>query len=342
MRLAITAICSIVALAKSPSSPETPLGNSDSVFIERLKHLSGNDAIACGTAYAPKPNPTLSACGQNAFNEHKPFYVAYFWERGAFGHAYGLAGDSNGNVFAVNYQAFPPFPGVTPNRHTTLADDNHTRITECIKPIKLGSPERRLTCFMPLNKQESAKVAQQKPVETNICAILDNPADWNNRLVRIRGDYSGNFEYSMLSDNGCKEALWFGYGGGSGPPSLAMYVSGAASVGSEDAEGKLILPVPVTLVRDSKFHRFEKQVEAMAKADNESYQNDSTKFVGHCVTATFTGRVDTVSNEVHEFRKRNARQERSDFLGFGQMGLFEGQFVLQSVDDDAVLAVCKE
>ena len=78
----------------------------------------------------------------------------------------------------------------------------------------------------------------------------------------------------------------------------------------------------------------------MAKADDDSFKTNPQKFVDHCVTATLTGRIDAVSPEVHKFRKAHQNQEHSDFLGFGQMGLFEGQFILQSVDGDSVLGVC--
>src|SRR5260370_39084638 len=108
----------------------------------------------------------------------------------------------------------------------------------------------------------------------------------------------------MLRGDGCKGALWFGCGGGGGPPSLVMYVSGGARPGSEDSQGKLILPVPVSVVRDSKFERFEKQTGAMAKADSDSEKEHPNDFISHCVTATFIGRIDAGSAQVHEFRRK--------------------------------------
>jgi hypothetical protein len=236
------------------------------------------------------------------------------------------------------------FPAVAPDRHTRLADDNHTRIAECIKPVKLAKDGQGvLGCITPVNRPESEKIAHQTPINTSVCAVAENPAAFNNKLVRVRGHYLGNFEYSMLSGDGCKDSLWFGYGGeGGGPPSLAIYVSGGARPGSEDLDGKLILPVPVKLIRDSKFHRFEKQVKAMAYAHAAYEKKHPGKFVSHCVTATFVGRVDSVAPEVHEFRKNHASQEHNDGLGFGQMGLFEAQLILQSVDDDATLEVCSQ
>lgn len=111
-----------------------------------------------------------------------------------------------------------------------------------------------LACIAPVNEEESEIVARQKPTDTTVCAVVENPAAFNNRLVRIRGHYSGNFEYSTFGD-GCG-SLWFGYGGGGGPPGLAIHVGGGAIPGSEDSEGRRILPIPVRLVRDARFEHF--------------------------------------------------------------------------------------
>jgi hypothetical protein len=241
------------------------------------------------------------------------------------------------------YEDVRAFPPVAPNHHTRLVDDNHSRITECVRPVKLGKDsDGILSCLSPINSEESEKSAHQMLVDTTLCAVVDNPPAFNNRLVRIRGSYSGNFEYSMLSANGCKEALWFGYGDGGAPPSLVAFVGGGAMPGWEDSDGKLILPVPVKVVRDSRFGRFEKQVEAMAKADADYEKEHPGKFIDHCVTATFVGRIDSVSSDVHEYRKKNPSKEQSDGLGFGQMGLFEAQFILHSVVDDATSGVCSQ
>jgi len=329
----------LIALGQAtPPSTTIPSG---SMFIERLRSVAENTGTDCGTTTSTKPDDAVASCGQKAFDAKHPFFLAYVHEGKTVEYGYGLASDAAGNVFAINYQFFPPFPGIAPNRHTQVSGANHLRITECIKPITLAKTKRGLlACITPINQTESDRAAHQKPVKTTLCAILENPPAWNNKLVRIRGHYSGNFEYSMLGSDGCQEALWLEYGGGSGPPNLAAYVGGGARPGSEDTDGKLILPIPITLVRDSKFDQFEEQVEAMAKADDDSFKKNSKKFLSHCVTSTFTGRIDAVSPEVHEFRKSHPHEEHADSLGFGQMGLFEGQFILQSVDDDAVLGIC--
>jgi hypothetical protein len=332
-----------VALAQLPQPESLASDASDRVFSERLKTIGGGHATDCGTTSSAKPEDSVAACGLKAFQDHKPFFLGYYTRYGAvLGFAYGLAGDASGNVFVVSYQA-RAFPAVAPTRHTQVMDDNHTRVTGCIKPVTLDNTRQGLlACITPVNQHESDDIARQKPVDATVCAVLENPASFNNKLVRIRGHFSGNFEYSMLSGDGCKDALWFGYGGGGGPPSLAAYVGGGARPGSEDSEGKLVLPVPVNLIRDSKLERFEKQTEAMAKADADYEKGHPNEFVSHCVTATFIGRIDAVSSEVHEFRRKQKTQDHSDGLGFGQMGLFEAQLIVQSVVDDAALEVCDQ
>jgi hypothetical protein len=324
-------------------SPSVAADQSTVVFMNRLRTIAGPGAVDCGATLSRKANVVVALCGQRAFEEHKPFFAAYNDGDKVLGYGYGLAANTEGDVFAVNYQFLPAFPNVVPGHHVKLADDNHTRVFECVKPVRLDRTSGGvLACITPINHEESEKVAHQSPAKINICDILKDPPAWNNKLVQIQGHFSGNFEYSMLSGDGCKDAMWFGYGDGDGPPSLAAHVGGGSTPGSEDGDGKLILPVPIKVVRDANFERFERQVEAMAKADNNSYRKNSTHFVSHCVRSTFTGRIDAVSPEIHEFRTSHPPEPQSDFLGFGQMGLFEAQFVLQSVDDEAALKVCSE
>jgi hypothetical protein len=329
--------------AQVPALKSSPPDSDDRIFIERLKAVAGGQANNCGTTSSAKPETSVTDCGEKAFHGHNPFLLGYYTRYGeSLEFAYGLAGDATGNVFAVSYQgprrAFPP---VAPNRHTRLMDDNHTRVTECIKPVTLDRTRQGLlACITPVNQQKSDEVAHQKPEITTVCAVLNNPASFNNKLVRLHGHFSGNFEYSMLGGDGCKEAMWFGYGGEGGPPTLAAHVGGEAWPGAGDSEGRLILAVPVKLVHDSKLEQFEKQTEAMAKADTDYEKEHPNQYVSHCVTATFIGRIDAVSSEVHEFRKQHKPLEHSDGLGFGQMGLFEAQLILQSVVDDATLGVC--
>ena len=150
-------------------------------------------------------------------------------------------------------------------QNSQVFDGNRIRVTTCIKPIRLAKTEEGvLACVTPVNEQESRRVAQQKSTETTVCAILEHPAAFNNKMVQIHGYVSGNFEYSDLGADGCSNEIWFAYGNGGGPPDLVATVGGMAAPGEEDDEGRLILPIPVKLVEDSNYRNFEKLMKARA------------------------------------------------------------------------------
>src|SRR5712671_5309649 len=108
-----------------PSAADAP----DRVFTERLKALGGVHAADCGATSSARPDISVATCGLKAFQEHKPFFLGYYTHYGKeLDFAYGLAGNANGNVFAVSYQT-RAFPSVAPTKHTKLLDDNHTRVT---------------------------------------------------------------------------------------------------------------------------------------------------------------------------------------------------------------------
>jgi hypothetical protein len=337
--LVLLSCTAFAAFPQSSDRNKQSVDTSDSLFVKRLQEISargGSQVVNCGFTGMNHPENSVTACGESAFKQHRPFLLGYeyrVWDK-PVQWGYGLASDATGNVFAVNYHdgGFPP---IVLNRHTQLVDDNHNRVVECIKPITLSTTQRGLLeCVNPINQEQSTIAAHQKPVDTTICSILANPPAFNNKMVRIRGRYSGNFEYSQLSGDGCSGALWFAYPSG-GPPSLAAYVSVANMLGSEDAEGKRILPVPLKLVRDTKFERFEKAVMTVAgHREGVPLITDSPE--PRFVTCTFIGRIDAVSKEVHEYLQKQPVEKRIG-LGFGQMGSFEAQFTLESVEDDATL-----
>jgi len=310
---------------------------------ERLVSISsahGGSPIDCGRTSISKPDSHLSECGQTAFQNHKPFFVQYYLYASvrAFTYGYGLGGDAQGNVSWIDYDS-RGFPAVAPTRRTQLLDEGRTRVTPCIRPLTLQSTEEGLlVCVTPVNDAASAiAAADQKPIETTVCAVVENPAAFNNKIVRLRGHVSGNFEYSMLSGDGCSDSLWFADGSDGAPPGLTVTIPGGSTPGAEDADGKRILPIPVKLVRNPNFDRFERLMSARVKADVRSEKIKSGGYVVHQVTATFVGRIDGVSQEIHEFHVKRSDTDRVDYLGFGHMGLFDAQFVMQSVENDAVL-----
>jgi hypothetical protein len=321
-----------MSLAQAPNKESTASGAPLDVFNERLRLLSsehGGQTTDCATAFAKFGS--VDDCVRKQFESGKPFFLGYHGPQNArFVFAYGLAADGTHNVFAIVYQE-RGFPPVALNRHMRLMDDNHTRVTECIKPVRLEATEQGwLTCVTPVNEQASEAASAAQPVDTTICAVLEIPDAFNNRMVRIHAYYWGNMENSTLQDERCQGALWFGFPGGGVPPPVAAYVSTGVVQGSEDAAGRRILPIPVSLVRDSKFDRFEKLVqlypEPRAPLDGEPVQH---------VFATFIGRIDSVSPEVHQFLKQQPSGHWP--LGFGHLGGYEAELILQSVADEATV-----
>jgi hypothetical protein len=322
--------CTALAVFAQSSEPNKQIADKqDSLFVNRLEEISargGRQVVDCGFTSTNHLDNSVTECGKSASDQHRPFLLGYeyrVWDE-PVQWGYGLAGDAAGNVFAVVYhdRGFPP---VALNRHMQLLDDNHNRVTECIKPISLSTSQRgQLGCVAPINQEQSDIAANQKPVDTTICAILANPPAFNNKMVRIRGSFVGSFEYSELNDPACHGALWLRHGGSP----LVASVQPTNVLGSEDSEGRRILPVPVVLVHDSKFERFNALVRM-----NTGRSGPSTD---QRVTATFIGRIDAVSKEVHDYYQRQPL-ERRIMLGFGQMGSFEAQFTLEFVEDNPIL-----
>lgn len=311
----------------------------DQLIGERLASLSSpsGQAVDCGNTGMFKPDEKVSLCAEGAFKEHKPFRVLYSGSFGLYHSAYGLAGNSHGSVYEVLYDARGLLNFGLPKNSQVFAA-NRIRVTTCIRPVRLGRTETgMLACLTPIDEQASQEAALQTPITTTVCAIVKHPSAFNNKLVRVYGYVSGNFEYSELGADACSDSIWFAYPSREGPPGLKAYTTGGARSGAEDADGRLILPVPVTLVKNSNFRQFEKLMRARAEADERSLKENGAYFTFFRVAATFVGRVDGVSDDVHAFHLKRKDTDLADFLGFGQMGLFDAQFVLQSVEGNAVL-----
>jgi hypothetical protein len=238
-----------VSLAQSPNKEPTASDATYDVFNQRLRALSsehGGRATDCVTAFSKFGS--VDDCARKQFEKGKPFFLGYHNPQNApFVFAYGLAADAARNVFVIVYRE-RGFPPLVLNRHMRLMDDNHTRVAECIKPVRLDATEQGwLTCVTPINDQASAAAGSEPPVDTTVCAVLENPAAFNNRLVRIHAYYWGNMENSTLQDERCKgEGLWLGFPGGGVAPPVAAYVSTGVALGSEDAAGHRILPIPIS------------------------------------------------------------------------------------------------
>ncbi|MGC2421138.1 MAG: hypothetical protein WA405_05760 [Candidatus Acidiferrales bacterium] len=193
----------------------------------------------------------------------------------------------------------------------------------CLSAVRLGA------------KQDSAAPVPAKPIETTVCEILENPAAYNNKLVRVRGRLSVDSESAVIEGYGCSHAIWFTYPDGSGPPGMIATTLGRAVPGGTNSQGVRVAPIRVNLVFDSNFRKFQKFATTAAKAQNqadEQYEKDQrSRMVFYGVIATFIGRIDGVSAEVHAAHLKRSPNDLADWKGFGQMGMYDAELVLQSV-----------
>lgn len=189
--------------------------------------------------------------------------------------------------------------------------------------------------------QHRAIPKQQKPIETTVCKILQDPSAYNNKLVRVRGEVDVGAEYSLLVQPDCSQAIWVALHGDTSPGLIAT-VNGQGTAGSTNSSGRRIAPLPVRLVKDSNYHEFIHYMEISAKGEACLDEPPSTSIpdcTTYRVTATFTGRIDAVSRKVHKAHQDRTSKDPPDFKGFGHMGLFDAQLVVEKVE--SVLAVPK-
>ncbi len=294
-------------------------------------------AIDCGRSPTTPIADGIAACGIQAFAEGKAFYLRYGFSLSDRSQSYGLASDGKGHVAQVIYNSEGLLKLAFPKRSQFIGD-GHVAVTPCPKPVALAKSQTgELACALPPVKQDSSPSLVQKPVETTVCEITENPSAFNNRLVRLRGHVSVNFEYSTIEGDGCSDGLWFAYGDSSGPPGLAVYVAGGAQPGAEDTNGEYVPPIRVKLDRNSNFSEFQRMIATAVRADSLAEKSGSKNNVFHRVTATFVGRIDGVSPQIHAFHRKRSPMDKADYLGFGQMGLFDAELVVKSVESGATL-----
>jgi len=176
-------------------------------------------------------------------------------------------------------------------------------------------------------QKPSGKVPAE-PIETTVCKIFDDPSGYSNKLVKVRGYVKVSFEYSLLTEEHCPERqIWFAFGDGSVPAQVQAYVNSRRSATAS---------LTVTLVKDKNYAELMRYLDLTAKgaacADGPPPESppDCTTYR---VTATFTGRVDGVSKELHAAHMRRSDFDPPDGKGFGHMGLFEAQIVVRNVEN---------
>jgi hypothetical protein len=178
----------------------------------------------------------------------------------------------------------------------------------------------------PKAKQSIVGDTPADAIETSVSDIVSNPLDFNNKLVKFRGLAAVSSELSMIEGYGTSDAIWLTYAGSAESPGPTATILGSAvpgGIGSATAGAPLI---PVRLIKDSNFRRFEGLLNAAAKTE----RSDSGPTYG--VVATFVGRLDSVSADVHAAHLKQNPVEHPDGKGFGFMGTFDTELVVESVE----------
>jgi hypothetical protein len=227
----------------------------------------------------------------------------------------------------------------TGGRQTLMADSRCRTIMRENHRMSVWRLVRVLSVlwFLPvLSAQVRLKDQAKAAIDTTLCKIANDPSAFNNKLVKIRGFVQASSETSTLNDAECPGSqIWFVFADGSFPPAVEAVVAGNANPGSRDPKGRAVAPISVQLVRDSDFVELGHHL-ALSEKGATCDEGPPTSLPPDCttyrITATFVGRVDSVSKKVHDARLRRSPRDAIDRNGFGQMGMFDAQIVVQSVE----------
>ena len=184
--------------------------------------------------------------------------------------------------------------------------------------------------------QKIPQPVSPKPIEVTVCQVVEDPSRYNNKFVSLRALVKVSEEYSILEGEGCKAGIWFMFGDGSAPPGLISVIKGKGVPGSRDAKGRPVPPIPIRLNRDANYQELIHYLEINAKAES-CLDRVPPGEIPDCTTyrikATFSGRIDSVSQKIHAAHLKRKSSDSTDFKGFGNMGLFDAQLVVQSIEN---------
>jgi len=146
----------------------------------------------------------------------------------------------------------------------------------------------------------------QEPVSTTVCAVMQNPAAFAGRIVKVRATVASGFESSTIVDANDKSCR--------GPWFEDALKKGAQPRDGYDAE--LQRRHPVFLKEDNNMKRFNDALRVVVYP-----REKRVILIGgnrYNVTATMTGRVD---------------DSGANRLGFGHLNAYRVRFLLSSVQD---------
>lgn len=168
-------------------------------------------------------------------------------------------------------------------------------------------------------------------VDTTVCAVLKNPADFNGKTVRIKGTVVAGFDQFVIDDGDCGKdvnGIWLTYPQGakakSGPIAMVELLPAHNFAGKVTSENR----PAVSLTRDKPFKQFD---SALA----QRHDQDGAICLGcprYRVQATLVGRIDAVATAGVQ---RDDKGRIIGIDGFGNLNAYPARLVLESVTDVA-------
>ena len=170
------------------------------------------------------------------------------------------------------------------------------------------------------------------PVDVAVCDVVKNPASFDGKMVRIKGTVVAGFDEFMIkdaTDPNCGfqvNGIWLSYPQGSKAKSGPVAIVTAQPAHNFAGTLKTPARTPVTLDKSKDFKQFDSLL-------SQPHQKGADMCLGcarYEVTATFTGRLDTVADAAV---KRDKSGKIVGLGGFGNMNAYPARLVLESVSD---------
>jgi hypothetical protein len=171
-------------------------------------------------------------------------------------------------------------------------------------------------------------------VDATVCDILQNPASFNGKIVRVKGAVSAGFDRFTIEGANCGQhvdGIWLSYPEGTkgkaGPVAVVELQPAHNFAGTLDSAAR----TAVALDKSKDFKLFDSLLAAQFKEDSMCLACSRNK-----VNATLVGRLDGVAKASV---RRDSTGKIIGWTGFGNLNAYSARLVLQSVSDVAPEAI---
>ena len=125
---------------------------------------------------------------------------------------------------------------------------------------------RKIICFLLVSNWlivVGGYGKSDEPINVSLSKVYNDPATYNHKLIKVSGVISQGFENFTMADPNCSNGcvVWLEYGGRLA--SGTVYCCGI-SAARQRAKPIVIDKIPIPLVQDKTFHKFDKLVQQKA------------------------------------------------------------------------------